>query len=90
MRKTISSSEPTGTSSGPRFSELHHEEQREAGLLRRREVERLTGMPRSTIYREVARGAFPAPVQLSGRSVAWSAREVFCWIDSKLAERARK
>ena len=52
-------------------------------LLRRPEVEALTGLARSTIYDGMAAGTFPAPVRLSPRSVAWKLEDVRAWIDSR-------
>lgn len=56
-------------------------------LLRRAEVERLTGQARSTIYDGIRSGTFPAPVRLSAASVAWVEAEVLAWIAAKIAER---
>jgi len=52
-------------------------------LLRLPKVIRITGLGRSTIYRLVATGAFPAPVKLSERAVAWVFSEVERWIASR-------
>lgn len=52
--------------------------------LRRPQVEALTGLSRSTIYDLMAKGAFPRPVKLTGRAVAWPESAVAAW----LAERA--
>jgi prophage regulatory protein len=49
-------------------------------LIRRPEVEALTGLPKSTLYDCMAAGTFPSPVKLSGRSVAWHLSEVEAWI----------
>lgn len=56
-------------------------------ILRRGEVERATGLPRSTIYELIARGTFPKPVRLSGRSVGWLEGEILAWQKARLAER---
>lgn len=42
-----------------------------------------TGLGRSTIYRMVASGAFPAPVQLGARAVAWRWSELDRWSESR-------
>lgn len=57
-------------------------------LLRRPEVEHLTGYSRSTIYRLMDIGQFPRPVRLSPRSVAWLESDIQAWIDSRIAESA--
>ncbi len=52
-------------------------------ILRLPEVMRLTGLGRSTIYRLLAAGQFPSPVQLSVRAVGWRRTDV----DHRTAER---
>jgi prophage regulatory protein len=56
-----------------------------ARLLRRRAVEDLTGLPRSSLYAAIQHGRFPKPVRLSARSVAWRASEVLEWVASRSA-----
>jgi prophage regulatory protein len=55
-------------------------------ILRRRQVEAITGWARSTIYQGVAEGRFPRPIRLGGRSVGWLADEVEQWIQARIAE----
>jgi len=40
------------------------------------DVERMTGMRRSTIYRKVARREFPSPYRISDRCSVWMVHEV--------------
>jgi prophage regulatory protein len=56
-------------------------------ILRRPELERVTGLPRSTIYEKISRGEFPKPIPLSGRSVGWLEGEVLDWQRARVAER---
>ena len=56
-------------------------------LLRLPEVQRRTGKSKSDIYREVAAGSFPRPVQLSERARGWVEGEVNAWIAARVAER---
>jgi len=58
-------------------------------LLRRRQVEALTGLARSTIYKLIARGDFPAPVQLTAKAVAWPSDAVSAWVDARMTSSAR-
>jgi prophage regulatory protein len=51
-------------------------------LLRRREVEAMTRLSRSTIYELMARGDFPRPVRIGQRAVAWREDAVSAWIAS--------
>src|SRR4051794_33813401 len=54
---------------------------REDRYLRCADVERLTGLSRSTIYRHISGGAFPRPFALTTRCVRWRESEVFAWMD---------
>ena len=49
-------------------------------LLRRPEVEKLTGKCRSSIYSDIQKGLFPAPVKIGARAVAWRRKHVLDWI----------
>ena len=48
--------------------------------LRRNAVEELTGLSRSTIYDLMAKGAFPRPVRLTGKAVAWPESAIAEWL----------
>lgn len=48
-------------------------------LLRRKEVERETGLSRPTIYRLMSTGQFPRPRRIGLRAVAWSSTEIQAW-----------
>ena len=52
-------------------------------FLRLHEVLRLTGLSRSSLYRKVSAGEFPASVNLGERAVAWRYRDVRGWMDSR-------
>ncbi|RUO78934.1 transcriptional regulator [Idiomarina tyrosinivorans] len=56
-------------------------------LIKLQDVSKLTTLSRSSIYRLIKDGMFPAPVNLGYRSVAWVEREVIDWVESRLAER---
>lgn len=62
------------------------EPKRVTRLIRLKEVQHRIGLGRSTIYRWMADGKFPKPVQLGGYSVAWAEHEVEDWIDSRLGQ----
>lgn len=49
---------------------------------RLRDVMHITALSRSTIYRRIAEGRFPAPVHLGGRASAWQCASLQQWIDS--------
>ena len=52
-------------------------------LLTRREVERRTGLSRSTIYRKMREGTFPVPLKISERAVRWRDRDIRAYVDSR-------
>lgn len=54
-------------------------------ILRRKQVEARTGLPRSSIYAAIKTGTFPAPVSLGEKSVGWLEHEVEEWIASRVA-----
>ena len=53
-------------------------------IVRLKEVQRMTGLSRSTIYAQIARGNFPKQIKLTGvRSVGWHEQAVIRWIESR-------
>ncbi len=53
-------------------------------ILRLKEVQRMTGLSRSTIYAEIAKGNFPKQVKLTGaRSAGWQESAITRWIESR-------
>ncbi|MBV1870410.1 MAG: AlpA family transcriptional regulator, partial [Gammaproteobacteria bacterium] len=52
--------------------------------LRLREVKEITGLSRSTIYLEIAKGKFPKQIKLTGaRSVGWHESAIIQWVESR-------
>ncbi|EOZ4792127.1 AlpA family transcriptional regulator [Pseudomonas aeruginosa] len=56
-------------------------------LIRLKEVMRLTGLGRSTVYKVMKEGSFPGSVALGDKAVAWVESEVQEWILARLRER---
>lgn len=54
-------------------------------LWRQAVVREKSGLPKSTLYRLIAEGKFPAPIPLVGRAVAWDSLAVQDWIDQRVA-----
>ena len=52
-------------------------------ILRRRDVENLTGLSRSTLYAMMADGNFPSPIKLGKRAVGWQDTDLTEWIASR-------
>jgi prophage regulatory protein len=54
-------------------------------LIRLNEVERRTAIKRSEIYTLIRRGAFPRPVKIGLRAVAWIEEEIDAHVAAKIA-----
>ncbi|MEO1724052.1 MAG: AlpA family transcriptional regulator [Pseudomonadota bacterium] len=57
-------------------------------ILRRPDVERLTGLARSTIYARMADGTFPKPIKLGGSAVGWRQSAIAAWLAALSSEAA--
>jgi prophage regulatory protein len=53
-------------------------------FIRLPEIMRRYPLSRTTIYRLIGLGQFPAPVKISSRSVAWPESSVEAWAQAKL------
>lgn len=49
-------------------------------ILRRKQVQERTGLSSATLYRRMAAGDFPLPVDLGGNSVGWYESEISNWL----------
>lgn len=56
-------------------------------IMRLKSVMEVTGLARSTIYKYIDKGIFPAPVPLGARAVGWLESEVEGWIRECAAQR---
>ena len=54
-------------------------------FLRLPQVIQRTGISRSAIYKMVADGAFPVPVRIGARTVAWVESDIESWSESRIA-----
>jgi prophage regulatory protein len=59
------------------------EERMAQKYLRLKEVETIIGLRRSTIYKLMSAGAFPRPVKLTGKAVAWPESAITDWCASR-------
>lgn len=57
--------------------------QSDKALARRRQVEQLVQLSRSTIYAGVKTGTFPAPIRIGARAVAWRLSDVEAWLEAR-------
>ena len=52
-------------------------------FLRRKEVEKITGLSRSSIYQYMSAGGFPRSHKVGRRAVAWLESEVHRWMEER-------
>ncbi len=52
-------------------------------VLRRKQVEEVTGLSRSTIYARMNAGTFPKAISLGPRSVGWLESDIQHWIEQR-------
>jgi len=57
--------------------------QTDKALARRRQVEQLVQLSRSTIYANVKAGTFPSPIRIGARAVAWRLADVEAWLEAR-------
>lgn len=55
-------------------------------LLRRPDVEALTGLSRAWIYAAMQRGEFPRPVKIGRRAVRWPRSVIDRWVEARKTE----
>ncbi|MDQ1924579.1 MULTISPECIES: helix-turn-helix transcriptional regulator [Massilia] len=48
-------------------------------FLRFNDVSMLVGLGRTTIYKRIKAGTFPAPIHIGEKAVAWDSAEIECW-----------
>ena len=56
-------------------------------ILRLPEVVAKTGLSRSTIYAQIAKGEFPQGIRLGDKARGWLSDELNAWINEKVALR---
>ena len=52
-------------------------------ILRRKDVEAVVGLSRSTIYHLISQRLFPAPIKLGKRAVGWKVSDIEAWINDR-------
>lgn len=55
-------------------------------FIRLPQVQELTSLSRSEIYRRIAAGTFPAQVKIGAAHAVWIESEVAAWVDARIAE----
>ena len=54
-------------------------------ILREAEVQRATGLSRTTRWRGVKAGTFPKPIKLTRNTIGWCQTDVACWVAERRA-----
>lgn len=57
----------------------------EIEILRLKRLSERYGSPRSTTYRNMAKGVWPPPISLGGRAVGWLRREIDAVVAARIA-----
>lgn len=55
-------------------------------IIRRKEVQHLTGLSCTTIYDRMAKSEFPKNIPLGGRMVGWKLSSIENWIEQQCAQ----
>jgi prophage regulatory protein len=55
----------------------------EMQFLRRKKVEQITGLSRSSIYAMMAKGTFPRQRKIGDRAVAWLKHDIDDWVATR-------
>jgi prophage regulatory protein len=63
-------------------TQINHNQIKEV-LLRRHDVQVVTGLSRSGLYAAIKQGTFPVPVKIGLRAVAWRSRDISKWVSDK-------
>ena len=66
------------------------EPQRKRKLIKRTEVEQLTQLSRSTIYKWMGQGRFPQAIKVGSHTVRWYLDEVLNFINTRPRSRQRR
>ena len=59
-------------------------------IIRLKTVLSRTGLSRSTIYRKIAEGTFPAQLKISTNGSGWDESDINCWIADPVGWRPRR
>jgi len=57
-------------------------------IIRCNQVQKRTGLSRSTIYLRIQKGNFPKPINLGMRAVGWIETEIDQWIKDRIDSRS--
>ena len=67
---------------------MHESNERNLSIIRLKQVQKRTGLSRSTIYLRIQESSFPRPLKLGGpRAVGWLESEIDAWLAKHVAIR---
>ena len=61
-----------------------------SAIVRRPQVQVRTGLPKSSIYALMAKGAFPKPIKIGARAVGWLDSDIDAWIEAQVSASRRE
>ena len=61
-----------------------------SAIVRRPQVQARTGLPKSSIYALMAKGAFPKPIKIGARAVGWLDSDIDAWIEAQVSASRRE
>ena len=82
-RKQFAASKREATARAQFAAQMQNREMHSRSLLKCKEVQWLTRLSRSAIYRKGADGTFPRPIKLGESSSAWRWSDIEAWLDSR-------
>ena len=59
-------------------------------IIRSRTVLARTGLSRSTMYRKIAKGTFPAQIKISINGAGWRESDINRWVEDPVSWRPRR
>ncbi|TPK24690.1 AlpA family phage regulatory protein [Mesorhizobium sp. B2-5-9] len=59
-------------------------------IIRSRTVLARTGLSRSTMYRKIAEGTFPAQIKISVNGAGWRESDINRWVEDPISWRPRR
>jgi prophage regulatory protein len=65
--------------------QVHAKQREQEKFWRLHEVESITGLKKSTIYRMISEGLFPSAIRISARCVAWNSSSINAWLQERIA-----
>lgn len=59
-------------------------------FIRLPEVKQKTGLPKSSIYRQISENTFPKQISIGAKTVVWLESDINKWMDEKINQAANQ